>query len=247
VEVVRRAPEVIVVPNAGVAGALRRETTRIPIVAIAAGELVGVGLAESVARPGGNVTGTQILQLDLMGKRLHLLKQAVPRLTRVAALEDAVTTPAPTRADERKVFEAPARELGLEPLWYEVRDVDDFDKSFRAMAAQQVHAVIVIGSPFMLQHANLLAELAAKYHIPATYETKNWVEAGGLMSYGIDFGDLFPRAAVFVDKILRGAKPGELPIEQPTKFQLVINLKTAKRLGLTIPQSLLLQADEVIQ
>ena len=143
VQVLRRVPDVIAVPSAGVATAFRMETPSIPIVAIAAGELVGVGLAESLARAGGNVTGTQIVQLDLMGKRLQLLKQALPRSTRVAALQEATTVPTLARADARQAFEAPARERGLESLSYEVGSADDFDESFRMMDAQQVQAVIV--------------------------------------------------------------------------------------------------------
>jgi putative ABC transport system substrate-binding protein len=244
---VRRIPDIIVVPSAGIATAVRRETTSIPIVVIAAGELVGTGLAESVARPGGNVTGTQIIQRDLMGKRLELLKELLPRLTRVAAVQEAATVPAKMRADGRIAFEAPTRALRLEPIWYEPRSVEEFDDCFRTMVHRKTDAVIVLGSPFMLLHARLLAELAAKYRVPATYETKDWVQVGGLMSLGVDFVEIFVRAAAFVDKVLRGAKPADLPIEQPTKFQFIINLKTAKALGLTIPPSLLARADQVIE
>lgn len=244
---VRRVPDVIVVPSAGIATAVRRETTSIPIVVIAAGELVGAGLAENLARPGGNVTGTQIIQRDLMGKRLELLKELLPQLTRVAAVQEAATVPAKMRADSRIAFETLARALRIEPIWYEPRSVEDFDDCFRTMANRKADAVIVLGSPFMLLHAKLLAELAAKYRVPATYETKDWVQVGGLMSLGVDFVEIFARAAAFVDKVLRGAKPAVLPIEQPTKFAFAVNLKTAKALGLTIPPSLLARADQVIE
>jgi ABC-type uncharacterized transport system substrate-binding protein len=247
VAAVQHAPDVIVVPSAGIAAAVRRETTSIPIVVIAAGELVGVGLAESLARPGGNVTGTQIVQRDLMAKRLQLVKTALPRLTRAAALQETATTTPAMRDGNRKAFEGAARALGLKPQWTEVSGVSDLDERFKQMSAQQAHAVMVIGSPFMVANARLLAELAAKYRLPAIYDSKEFVHASGLMSYGIDFVDIFARAAAFVDKILRGAKPGLLPIEQPTRFELIVNLKTAKALGLTIPQSVLLRADEVIQ
>jgi putative ABC transport system substrate-binding protein len=247
VETIKRVPDVIVVPSAGIATAFRIETRSVPIVVIAAGELVAAGLADSLARPGGNVTGTQIVQRDLMGKRLQLLKEALPWLTRVAALQEAATVPAKMRAEIRTAFEAPARELRMDPLWYESSTVADFDDRFRRMAAKQAHAVIVVGSPFMLQNAKHLAGLAAKYHIPATYETKDFVDAGGLMSLGVDFVEVFARAAAFVDKILRGAKPAFLPIEQPTKFAFAVNLKTAKALDLTIPPSLLARADQVIE
>jgi putative ABC transport system substrate-binding protein len=245
--VVRLAPDVIVAPSAGMATAARSETPTIPIVVLAAGDLVGTGLAENLARPGGNVTGTQIVQRDLMGKRLQLLKDALPRLARVAALQDTVTVPAPYRADSRKAFERPARTLQIEPLWHEVDGVNDFEHRFRLMATEQVHAVIVLGSPFTSQYMRLLVELATKYKIPATYEAKDFVQAGGLMSYGVDFDDLFARGAVFVDRILRGAQPGLLPIEQPTKFEFAVNLKTAKGLGLTLPPLLLLQANVVVE
>src|SRR5262252_1158911 len=244
---VRLAPDVIVAPSAGTAIAVRGITTTIPIVVLAAGDLVGTGLAESLARPGGNVTGTQVVQRELMGKRIQLLKEALPRLTRMAYLAETVTVPAPYRADSRRAFESPARALQVEPLWYEANGVSEFEDRFRTMATHQVHAVIVGGSPFTFQHMRLLTELAAKYRIPATYEAKDFVQAGGLMSYGVDFTALFARGAVFVDRILRGARPALLPIEQPTKFEFVINLKTAKALGLTIPPSLLARADQVIE
>jgi len=244
---VRLAPDVIVAPSAGTAIAVRGITTTIPIVVLAAGDLVGTGLAESLARPGGNVTGTQVVQRELMGKRIQLLKEALPRLTRMAYLAESVTVPAPYRADSRRAFESPARALQVEPLWYEVNGMSEFEDRFRTMATYQVHAVIVGGSPFTFQHMRLLTELAAKYRIPATYEAKDFVQAGGLMSYGVDFTDLFARGAIFVDRILRGARPALLPIEQPTKFELAINLKTAKALGLTIPPAVLVRADRVIE
>ena len=244
---VRLGPDVIVAPSAGTAIAVRGITTTIPIVVLAAGDLVGTGLAENLARPGGNVTGTQVVQRELMGKRIQLLKETLPRLTRIAYLADALTVPAPYLADSRKAFESPARALQIEPLWYEANGVSEFEDRFRTMATHEVQAVIVGGSPFTFQHMRLLTELAAKYRIPATYEAKDFVQAGGLMSYGVDFTALFARGAVFVDRILRGARPALLPIEQPTKFEFVINLKTAKALGLTIPPSLLGRADEVIE
>jgi putative ABC transport system substrate-binding protein len=246
VEAVRRAPDVIVVPSAGIATAVKHQTTTIPIVVVAAGDLVTPGLVASLARPGGNVTGNQIVQYDLMGKRLQLLKDTLPRLTRVAALGEAVTIPPAMRADTRRAFETAARELRIEPLWYEVNGVGDLDDRFRAMAGE-AHAVIVPGTPFMFEHASLLVGFAARNRIPATYEANHFVHAGGLMSYGTDFADVFARAADFVDKILRGANPGLLPIQQPTKFEFAINLKTARALGLTISQSLLQRADHVIE
>jgi putative tryptophan/tyrosine transport system substrate-binding protein len=151
------------------------------------------------------------------------------------------------RADGRIAFEAPARALRIEPIWYEPPSVEEFDDCFRTIADRKTDAVIVLGSPFMLLHAKLLAELAAKYRVPATYETKDWVQVGGRMSLGVDFVEIFARAAAYVDKVLRGARPAVLPIEQPRKFEFAVNLKTAKALGLTIPPSLLARADQVIE
>jgi ABC-type uncharacterized transport system substrate-binding protein len=247
VELVRLTPDVIVVPNAGMAIAVRRETTSIPIVALAAGELVGSGLAQSLARPGGNVTGTQIVQRDLMGKRLQLLKDALGRPTRMAHLFDTTTTAPRSRSDLRRLFETQARGLQMEPLWHEVRDASEFESGFKTLAAHQVQAVMVGGSPLIFEHARQLTELAAKYHMPATYDARVFVEAGGLMAYGVDLVQVMVRGAAFVDKILRGAKPAVLPIEQPTRFQFVINQKAAKAIGITIPPAMLAQADEVIE
>ena len=204
-------------------------------------------LADSLARPGGNVTGTQVIQREIMGKRLQLLKETLVRLDRVAHVFDTATIAATYRADHRRQFEGLTQELRIQPLWYEVPDMVEFENGFKSMAAQQAHAVIVAGSPFMFQNVHDVVAIAAKYRIPATYETKEFVQAGGLMAYGVDFVDVFARGASFVDRILRGTKPAVLPIEQSTKFELAINLKTAKALGLTIPPSVLARADEIIQ
>jgi putative ABC transport system substrate-binding protein len=182
-----------------------------------------------------------------MGKRLQLLKDTLVRPTRMAHLFDTVTTAPRSRSDLRRLFETSARGLHMEPLWHEVHDASELESGFRALSAQQTHAVVVGGSPLMFQHVRRLAELAVKYHMPATYEARAFVEAGGLMAYGVDLEEVFARGAVFVDKILRGAKPAVLPIEQPTKFEFVINLKAAKAIGITIPPSVLGRADEVIQ
>jgi len=247
VEVVRQAPDVIVAPNAGFAIALRRETTTIPIVVLVAGELVAAGLAESLARPGGNVTGTQVIQREIMGKRLEWLKEALGRLDRVAHITDTLTSAPGYRADHRRQFETLTQALHIQPSWYEVTDLIEFENGFKQMAAQQAQAVIVGGSPFMFQNARSVTDVAAKYRVPATWEAREFVRAGGLMAYGVDFEYVFARGATFVDKILRGTKPAVLPIEQSTKFELAINLKAAKALGLTIPPSVLARADEVIQ
>lgn len=247
VEVVRQAPDVIVVPSAGIATAIRQQTTSIPIVVIAAGDLVSTGLADSLARPGGNVTGTQIAQRDLFAKRLQLLREILPRLTRVAALQESTTIPAAMRSDTRRTFEHAARAATVTPLWFELPTIRDIDERLRTMVADRAHALLVVGSPFILEHAVVVAETVARHRMPTSFDAKEFVEAGGVMSYGVDFVPLFERAAAFVDKILRGASPASLPIEEPTKFELAINIKAARSLSLTIPRSLLLQADQMIE
>ena len=192
-ELVRLAPDVIVASNAGLGRIVRRETSSIPIVVLVAGDLVAAGLVESLARPGGNVTGTQIVQRDLIGKRLQLLKEAVANLTRVAALSDVVTAGVVLVQENRKQFEAMPRMLDMEPLWYHVSDVGELEDRFRTMARQQTQGLIVLGSPFTFANARLLTKLAARYRIPATYEAKVFVVGGGLMSYGVDFDDAFAR------------------------------------------------------
>jgi putative ABC transport system substrate-binding protein len=246
-ELVQLAPDVIVASNAGLARIVRRETNSTPIVVLVAGDLVAAGLVESLARPGGNVTGTQIVQHDLIGKRLQLLREASANLTRVAALTDLVTSDILAVQKNRELFETMARTLSMEPFWYQVSDVGEIEDRFKTMVHQRTQGIIVLGSPFTFANVRPLTELAAKYKIAATYEAKVFVVGGGLMSYGIDFNDAFALGAAYVDRILRGAKPGDLPVQQPTKFELVINLKTAKLLGLTIPPSLLARADEVIE
>jgi ABC-type uncharacterized transport system substrate-binding protein len=250
-ELAKLAPDVVVVPNAGIAVRMRRETTTIPIVVLVAGDLVAPGLVETLARPSKNVTGTQIVQLDLIGRRLQLLKELLGNPTRVAGLYDRLTTP-PSPAfwdDVRQRYSTLARDLRMQlVLFLEVNDVNALEDRFKTMAAQHVQAVLVWGSPFTFTHAATLTALAARYRIAGSYEASDpFVVGGGLMAYGIDFEAAFARGAVFVDKILRGAKPAELPVEQPTKFKLSFNLKTAKALGLTIPPAVLARADEVIQ
>ena len=243
-ELVQLAPQVIVASNAGLASIVRRETSSIPIVVIAAGDLIGPGLAETLARPGLNVTGMQIVDPELIGKRLQLLTEIVTKLRHVAALSDLATVSA--KSPVREWFDAPARELKIQLVLYQPQDVGDLEDQFKAMIRQQAQAVTIGGTPFTFANARLLTELAAKYRLPAVYTAKEFVVVGGLLSYGVDFAEVFARGAIYVDKILRGAKPGELPIQQPTKFELVINLKTARALGLTIPPAVLARADEII-
>jgi putative ABC transport system substrate-binding protein len=219
-------------------------TTTIPIVFTLAGDPVGTGLVASLARPGGNVTGLSNLTGELSGKQLQLLKEAIPPLTRVAILYNPIN-PA-TAAMLSRAKEA-ARALAVEVQPVEVREPGELASTFSAMSTGRAGAFLALADAVLTAQRGRLLDLAARNRLPAMYATRDWAEGGGLMAYGPSFADNFRRAATFVDKILKGARPADLPVEQPTKFELVINLKTAKALGLTIPQSVLLRADEVIQ
>jgi putative ABC transport system substrate-binding protein len=226
------------------------ETKAIPIVIGRADEnLVAAGLVGSLAKPGGNITGSQLLNDDLIPKRLELLKALVPNLSRVALLREDVTTSVlplmPTEHGEQIAIAA--RSLGIETHTFIVRRAGDLAAAFLGMKKNHDQAVVVMSPAFMFVHRRAVLDLAAAHRIAAIYELRVFVEPGGLMSYGVNVSEMQRRAAVYVDKILRGAKPADLPVEQPTKFELVINMKTAKALGLTIPQTLLLQADQVIE
>jgi ABC-type uncharacterized transport system substrate-binding protein len=217
------------------------------VVGRAEGDLVAAGLVDSLAKPGGNITGSQILNDDLVPKRLELLKALISNISKVALLREDVTTSALpqilTRYDQQTT--TAARTLGIEVHTVIVRRGGDLAAAFLGMRKTQDQAVLVTSSMFV--HRRAIVDLAAAHRIAAVYEFQVFVEQGGLMSYGVNFSEMEHRAATYVDRILKGAKPSDLPIEQPTKFELVINLKTAKALGLTIPQSLLLRADQVIQ
>jgi putative ABC transport system substrate-binding protein len=200
---------------------------------------------ESLARPGGNVTGITLLSTELGGKRLELLKEAVPKLARVAVLYDPAI---PSNLLEVKdVLPVAARALELTLRSWEVRDADGFEKVFAALNKEHPDGLYVIGGPLMNTIEKRIAGLALKSRLPSVYASRENVEAGGLMSYGADLADSYRRVAYFVDRILKGTKPADLPVEQPMKFELVINLKTAKQIGLTIPQWTLMKADKVIQ
>jgi len=245
VELVRLKLDVILAWSTGTAKLLTMETSTIPIVAVGSGpDLVTRGLAASLARPGGNLTGLQILSDELIPKRLDLLRALVPRLSRVAFLRSGPEAP-PDSYTRQAALSAQA--LGVDLRTLRVPRPEDLPAAFRAMAANRDNGLLVAASPFLFSHRKQLAELAAVHRIPAIYEHREYLAAGGLISYGMDFPDLQRRCAIYVDKILRGADPGDLPIEQPTKFELVINLKTAKTLGLPIPPSLLQRADQVIE
>ncbi len=227
--------------------AARDATKTIPIVMVASSsDPVGQGLIKSFARPGGNITGLVTAPEGLGGKRLELLKEAIPGLSRVGVLWDAsITRSAVSRV--WKLTEEAARLLGVEVLVFEVHEPTDLDSAVKAATKARVGGLAVFGTPMFVRHRGEIADLLTKHRLPAISEWRDFPEAGLLMSYGASRPAQFRRAAVYVDKILKGAKPGDLPVEQPTKFELVINMKTAKALGLTIPPSLLLRADQVIE
>jgi len=239
--------DVIMAPTTAAALAVKRATSTLPTVFAVAGDPVGSGLVTSLARPGGNVTGLSLLLPELVGKCLELLTQVVPGISRVAVLWQPGGYPGRTEKDMLKGAEVAGRELGVRPQFVESRGPADFDRAFSDMTRARAGALTVLGSTMLFIERRRLVDLAAKNRLPAVYQGREFVDAGGLMSYGANLADMFRRAATYVDKILKGAKPADLPVEQPTKFELVINLKTAKALGLTIPPSLLGRADEVVQ
>ena len=244
-ELVRLKVEVIVAGPTPPAVAAKNATGTIPIVMWGVGDPVGQGLVASLARPGGNVTGLSFsVGWETFGKGLELLKETVPKVRRVAVLSNPANASHALAIENVKVA---ARSLGVQLQLLEARGPEEFEGAFAAMAKERVAALLVPTDPVFFLHRARLAELAAKNRLPSVHSLREYVEAGGLMSYGPSLLDLLRRAATFVDKILKGAKPADLPVEQPTKFELVINLKTAKALGLTIPQSLLLRTDQVIE
>ena len=224
--------------------AAKRATTTIPIVMTAAGNPVGSGLVPNLARPGGNVTGLSLMVPDLGGKRLELLKELLPRMSRVAVLWNAAN---PYPALVFKETERAAQTLGIEVQSLEVREPNDFGNAFEAAERHQPDALIMVEDPLTIDFRKQIADFALTHRLPAMNGFRQFVDAGGLMAYGASLSDLLRRAAGYVDKILRGAKPSDLPVEQPTKFELIINLKTAKALGIEIPPMLLARADELIE
>jgi ABC-type uncharacterized transport system substrate-binding protein len=237
----------LIIASAGtqVATAAKNATETIPIVMIFVRDPVGTGLIASLARPGGNVTGASgTAGLEMFAKQLDLLKETVPKIRRVAILSNPANAYHQLAIREVNVA---ARSLGVQLQLLEARGPNEFDGAFAAMAKERVGALLVLSDAIFSSHRTRLADLAARSRLPAAYGVRESVEAGGLMSYGPSLLDSYWRAATYVDKILKGAKPADLPVEQPTKFELVINMKTAKALGLTIPQSVLLRADQVIE
>jgi len=241
-EVIRLQVEVIVVPNTATAEIAHQATSTIPIVVVSGANLVRHHLIASPARPGGNVTGVSALGPELRTKHLELLKEMLPGVTRLATLRGLAPY-----TGVLKAMEGVARALEMELHHFEVRDRTAFDSAFAAMMRAQVHALLVLGDPFLFPYRRRIADLAAQQHLPSVCWSRDYVEAGCLMSYGPGELDRGQRIAAYVDKIVHGAKPADLPVEQPMTFELVINLKTAKALGLTIPPLLLFQATEVIR
>ena len=246
-ELVALKVEIIVALPTPAAQAARQATKTIPIVFAGAGDPVTSGLVASLARPGGNVTGLSGLGPELIGKSLEQLTLAVPGVSRVALLWQPGGQGERTDRNNLKEAEVAARALGIRLQIVEARGTADFDRAFSDMTTARVGALTVLPSNMFNSERGRLADLAARNKLPAVYQFREYVDAGGLMAYGANLADLNRRAANYVDKILKGVKPGDLPIEQPTKFELVINLKAAKALGIKIPESLLVRADEVIQ
>jgi len=240
-ELVRLNVDIIVAPGSG-ARAAKKATDTIPIV-ITFGDPVGQGLVASLARPGGNVTGLSAFISELGGKQLELLKEAFPKISRVAVFF-WWTDPNALMLEDMKLA-AKASRVMLQPL--ELRAVNDFEPAFSAIKKEQANALIALRNPFTATHRTRIVQFAVKNRLPAIYPDGEFVESGGLMSYGVNVPDLWGRAAVYVDKILKGAKPADLPVEQPKKFEFIVNLKAAKQIGLTIPPNVLARADRVIK
>jgi putative tryptophan/tyrosine transport system substrate-binding protein len=243
-ELVRLPVDVLLVTNTPAALAAKHATSTIPIVMVGIGDAVGSGLVASLARPGGNITGLSHLQPELMEKRLEFLKAVLPTVSRVAILWNPGN---PSAASPVRAAEVAAEALGVQPVPVEARGPDAFDRAFAVMTRAHAGALLVVGDRVFHQDRRRLAELAATSRLPTMHNVREFVDDGGLMSYGNNIPDMFRRAATYVDKILKGAKPADLPVEQPTTFELVINLKTAEALGLTIPPSVLFQATDVIR
>jgi putative ABC transport system substrate-binding protein len=243
-ELVRLKVDVLVMSTSSAALAAKNATSTIPIVFLLAGDPVAGGLVDSLARPGGNLTGFTTISAVLAGKRLEMLKETIPKLSRVAVLWDPKN-----QASEQswKESQLAARELGLQLHSMEISRANDLENAFKEAIKARSAAIAVLQSPFTSSYQKQIADLATKHRLPAIYSRQDFVESGGLMSYGPDRVEPYKRVASMVDKILKGTKPADLPVEQPTKFELVINLKTAKALGLTIPPVVMMRAEKVIK
>jgi len=243
-ELARLKVEVIVTSGPTVTRSAKEANIAVPIVMTFDNDPVGNGFVNSLARPGGNITGLSSLAVDISGKQVELLKEIVPKLSRVAVLG---TSTNPGNAQVIKETELAARALEVNLQYVDARGSKDIETAFRAASKGHADGVLILGGFLLNSHRKQVTELAVKSGLPAIYISPEYVEVGGLMSYGVSFTDLYRRAATYVDKILKGAKPADLPVEQPTKFELVINLKTAKQIGFTIPPNVLVRADKVIR
>ena len=243
-ELVRMNVDVIFAPASTETEAARQATKTIPIVFANHADPIGVGHVASLARPGGNITGLSVLLTDLVAKQLEILKEAVPQATRISVL---FSFTAPSHRPALQALETAGQTLGVQLQLVPVRTVEDFDGAFAMMAREHVGGCLVVAAPILFSHRARVAELALKHLLPATFGGREYVEAGGFMAYSGDLNDLVRRAAAYIDKILKGAKPADLPVEQASKYELVINLKAAKALGLEVSPMLLGRADEVIE
>jgi putative tryptophan/tyrosine transport system substrate-binding protein len=243
-ELVRLKVDLIVTRSTPAVLAVKAATTAIPVVMAATANPVGDGIVATLARPGGNITGLSSFHTELSNKRLELLREMIPRIARIATLSDPSN---PVTPGQQEDVRRAARSMGIETQFLEARNREDLGPAFEVAAREKVEAFIVQNSAPTQANLQLTVDLAARHRLPVIYASKEFVDAGGLMTYGVNYPDLYRRAATYVDKILKGAKPADLPVEQPTKFELVINLKTAKALGLAIPDKVLALADEVIE
>jgi len=243
-ELVRLKMDVIVSPGPAVTRPLKEATSTIPIVMAQDTDPIGTGFVESLAKPGGNITGLAALAPEMSGKQLELLKEIIPKLSRVAVVGNS-TVPGDAQALRETVLAAGSYEIYLRYL--DLRDPHDIDAVFRAAAKGRADAILILGNPTLNAHRKQIVDEVVKHRLPATYTRPEYIDVGGLMYYGTNYNDLFRRAAGYVDRILKGAKPADLPVEQPTKFELIINLKAAKQIGLTIPNKVLAKADRVIK
>jgi len=244
---VRQNVDLIMAGNTPFARAARNATSTIPIVAFALGDPGGDGLVTSLSQPGGNVTGLTFLGPELTAKRLQLLKDTLPALSRVAALVDTGSFSQQTTEETMRATETAARSLGLQIEIREARTSEQIEAAFAALVQRRPEAVLVFPSPFYYSHQQRIAELSLQQKLPSIYNGREFTELGGFMAYGANFQDLARRSASYVDRILKGAKPADLPVEQPTKFELLVNLKTAKQIGLIIPPHVLARADRIIR
>ena len=243
-ELVRMNVDVIFAPSSTEVEAARQATKTIPIVFATHADPVGIGHVASLPRPGGNITGLSMLMTDLAAKELEILKEAVPQATRIGVLWNPTT---PSHPPAIQAVKDAGEKFGVALRMVPARTAEDFDGALASMVAERVSAFLVLGSPLIISYRARLAELALKYRLPSMFASREPVESGGLMSYAADRNDLTRRAAVYIDKILKGAKPADLPVEQASKYELVINLKTAKAIGLAISEAFLLRADKVIE